>query len=226
VRTCFKSCVLVSVCLLVLVGCGGGRYLANPSAPPSDLGIEVMDNNLRVHLVHIIVSNGAGSWVKDAPWHEYVVRIQTTEKSVNIYKVAIVDPTGVERPAGIHPVQLQKQSEMLLKGYKAEGISMAMEVGGMATSVLTLIPFVGPAANLASMGVQQGDIYADVKDRENIQAEFQKRRLPIPLSLSDKADVRGSIFFPMIPKPRALIIMYIVEKGGGLEILKMPLEKR
>lgn len=224
-RTCLKSCVLVSACLLVLVGCGGGRYLANPSAPPSDLGIEVMGNNLRVHLVHIIVSNGAGSWVKDAPWHEYVVRIQTTEKSVNIYKAAIVDPTGVERPAGIHPVQLQKQSEMLLKHYKAEGVSAAMNVGGMAASILTLTPFVGPAVSLASMGVQRGGIYADTKDRENIQAEFQKRRLPTPLSLSDKADVRGSIFFPMIPKPRALIITYTV-KGSGLEILKMPLEKR
>ncbi len=225
------SCLgkVFSIFLLVcsLIGCaGGGRYIAEPSTP-AEIGISGSNDDLHVTLNCLICGNAAGSWVKDAPWHEYILTIKTPpEKSLTIFKVALIDPTGVERLCGAHPGQLEQASENLLKMYKNQGIFDAAVAGGMAASILTAVPFIGPAFNLAGMGFQQGSHYADAKEKEAIQAEFERRRLQIPASLSGKANVRGSVFFPTIPNPKALVMEYRVGKEmGETKTLNMPLEK-
>lgn len=209
-----------------LISCGGGRYVPDPSTPP-EIGISASTDDLNVTLNSLIAANTPGSWMKDAPWHEYILTIKTpADKSLTIFKMALVDPTGVERSSGAEPDQLQHASDQLVKTYKNQGIADAAAAGGIAASLLTSIPFIGPALNLAGMGVQHGWNYADAKEKETLQAEFDRRRLQLPLSLSENANVRGSVFFPTIPSPKALIIEYRVGRDGGeMKTLKMPLEK-
>jgi hypothetical protein len=222
---------MLFVFTIFLLGCffagcaGGGRYIKEPSAAP-EIGIFAASDDLHVTLNCLIYANGPGSWVKDAPWHEYIVSVKTPpDKSLTIFKMALVDPTGVERMSGAHPAQLKQASESLLKMYKSQGTLGAAAAGGMAASFLTAIPLLGPAFNIAGMGLQKSGRYADAKDQEEIAAEFQRRQLPFPLSLSANANVRGSFFFPVIPNPKALVIDYRVGKEMETKTLKMLLEK-
>ena len=222
---------MLFVFTIFLLGCffagcaGGGRYIKEPSAAP-EIGIFAASDDLHVTLNCLIYANGPGSWLKDAPWHEYVLSIKTPkDKILTIYKFALVDPTGVERMSGAHPVQLQKESETLLKIYQKEGISTAVMAGSVATAVLANIPLLGAATHLVLGGVGHSGRYADVKEGEAIQTEFKRRQLPFPLSLSEKADVRGSVFFPVIPNPKALVIEYRAGKAMESKTLKILLEK-
>jgi len=211
--------VVAVICFLSCAGTGA-RYIETPSTPPPETGISGSNSDLRVVLNCIICTDGPGSWVREAPWHEYIITVTTPpNKSLTINRVALIDPTGVQRVSGASPLQLRKASEELLKSYKRQGILAGATLGGMAAS--TAIPFIGPAFNAAGLAAQQSDMYASTKDQENINQEFARRSLPIPLSLSGNAHAKGSIFFPMIPNPRALLFQYRV--GQDEKTLEIPL---
>lgn len=53
--------------------------------------------------------------------------------------------------------------------------------------------------------------------------EFKKRLLPSPLELSEHTSVRGGVFSPLVPQPRALVITYQTGKGEGQ--VRLPLEQ-
>jgi len=68
--------------------------------------------------------------------------------------------------------------------------------------------------------------YAEVKDREAIQAEFTKRRIQY-LTMSGGGSITGSGFFPLVPSPKALAIDYVTQTKPypQMGILEVPLEK-
>jgi len=61
------------------------------------------------------------------------------------------------------------------------------------------------------------------KDRENILAEFNKRRFPEGVILSPGGQVVRSVFFPLVHNPKALVVE-IRRGSGNIESLKISLE--
>jgi hypothetical protein len=54
-----------------------------------------------------------------------------------------------------------------------------------------------------------------------IKAEFNRRRLPLPLSLAPGETRTGSLFFPMIPNPRSIDVNWSTGSGTGDSVLAL-----
>jgi hypothetical protein len=127
--------------------------------------------------------------------------------------------------------QLESESEMLAKGYKdffvgsAGGTAMVQAGAGAAAQAAISTGSMIPIYGLSYLSTVPGFLgpYLEAKDREAIEAEFAKRRLPSPLELSGGASLTGNVFFPLVPQPRALVITYRTAEGETQ--LKLPLEQ-
>jgi hypothetical protein len=52
-------------------------------------------------------------------------------------------------------------------------------------------------------------------NKKAIKKEFDRRRLPLPLTLRPGESRTGSLFFPMIPNPQALTLRWMGTAGDG-----------
>ena len=62
----------------------------------------------------------------------------------------------------------------------------------------------GPGLLVALPIAIGGTIYRNVSGRRDIEAEFTRRRLVLPLMLAPGQTAQGSLFFPITPGPRQL----------------------
>jgi len=126
----FKSFSISIVILLCLIASGcatKSRYIKHPTAPPPDAGVKAKKSGIEVILHYVITPNGQGSWVKDAPWVEYVVTIKNySNKSVSVTNYSLIDVRGVHIPSGADTDKLETESQYLVKIYKDMGISGAI----------------------------------------------------------------------------------------------------
>lgn len=221
--------------ILFLSACASSsRYISSPSAPPPDLGLSCQDSDLSVTLNYLILPDGPGSWVKGARWDEYVLTVRNLcEKTLTVEKLRLIDPRGLYIDSGIDPKQLEKMSEAMMKEYKDVGIMVAI---GAAPSVVAGAAVAAgafgtamSAAVLAPVALVGAPIYyfgkkhADQKDREAVESEFTRRKLSCPMSLSGAATIEGSVFYPIIPNPKALVIDYRI--GNEMKVLEVSLDK-
>lgn len=240
VRVSQLSSLLALLSVALGMGCATTRYVSAPAAPPPELGISSNDENLSVTVDSLIVPNGPGSWVKGARWDEYQLTIRNlSNERTTIMHVRLIDPRGLYIDSGADPWQLERTSEMLAEEYKTAGLSMVVgtapalitglaatsgSVGG-AMAAATAAPFVGLAAPFIIMGSE----VARWKDREHIQDEFNERQLGTHgahFTLSGDATITGSVFFPLIPNPRALVIDYsLAQDMASVKSLEVTLEK-
>ena len=211
----FPSLAIIILSLFALGGCAATtRHIANPS-PPKDVGLKAAADELEVELHHVIVPDGPGSWVKGAKWTEWVVSVKNLRKGdVTIYRINLIDSRGAFiSPDYSSPYQLETASEIIGKGQArsqaAGAATTAIGYAGMALGAATGIPLLGAIISYA------GGTYAwqqahtiDAKDREAVVAEFKKRTLPAYLQLSGGGQVKGSVFFPIVPEPQSLVVTY------------------
>lgn len=231
---------IITVLLIVgfLSGCASSsRYIATPTAPPPDLGISSKDDNLSVTLNYLILPNGLGAWVKGARWDEYVLTVRSIcNKALTVEKIRLIDPRGLYIESGADPEQLETLSEALAEQYKDIGISVAIwavpsalvgvaiattSIGtavGVATAAAVLAPVVLVAAPIYYFGKQ----HAKQQDKEAIQRELTRRRLST-FTLSGNATITGSVFYPIIPNPKALVVDYRI--GSEMKVLEISLDK-
>ena len=218
-----------------LSGCAttGSRYIAVPSAPPPTLRISSTDDRLNISLDYIIIPNGPGAWVKDAGWDEYVITVRNiSDKTLTVERIRLIDPRGLYIDSGINPFQLETLSEALVEQYKDAGIAVVIgAVPAVVTGVAAGAGAIGTAVGAATVGVITAPLvpiyllgrqHAKVKDQEAIIREFTRRRLST-FTLSGNATISGSVFFPIIPNPKALVVNYRI--GNDMKVLEVPLEK-
>ncbi|NOY65650.1 MAG: hypothetical protein GXO97_09715 [Nitrospirae bacterium] len=98
------------------------------------------------------------------------------------------------------------------------GAAVAAGSYGAATGMM----FLAPVAAIAGPVYLPGRHYADQKDREAIEQEFNRRNLR-SITLAGNASIQGSVFYPIIPNPRALVFTYRI--GNKTKVLKVSLEK-
>jgi hypothetical protein len=222
--------VLVLVCVTVfLTGCVTNkkyRLAKEGGAPEQPLSLGFTAPNAELRLSTVIVFKGPGSWKREAKWDEYVIKLTNRgEQPLTVESAELFDLKGVLQRPGTDPWQLEKLSATNWDKYGSTGVQVlagaglaatyvGMEVGaaagglmsggtaaaaGGATVALAVIP-VFAVVDITTVAVMNHN------NKKKVVAEFDRRRLHLPLTLAPGATVSGSLFFPMTPGPQRLAL--------------------
>jgi hypothetical protein len=211
---------LACAALCVLTGCVSARYklASTDTLPARALNVHFPPAPLDANLANVITDGGPGSWKREAFWDEYVVEFHNSgEQPLQIASVSLVDFAGTSRAAGEDPWVLEQESKTLEMKFRDSGMAFAriaaprvlvtsaepvaiasVGIGTAGAAVATTVTAVAlPVYGLA--------IWSTNRHRKSaIEAEFNRRRLTLPLSIAPGETRTGSLFFPMVPNPRSL----------------------
>jgi hypothetical protein len=190
---------------------------------------------LEASLYTLIIPGGPGSWKKEAFWDEYVVTFHNSgDQPFQVASIKLVDFTGSPRQPGDDPWKLERESKSLAKRYQDAGMTVVRvaaprvlvtaaessraagaAIGGAgaataATATAVALPLYG--ATVLGMNLH---------NKKSIKAEFNRRRLRLPLALAAGETRTGSLFFPLVPNPQSLIVSWSSESDGGDSVLPL-----
>lgn len=228
---------------LLLTGCVSNKYKAASAlgAQPQLMSINLGGEPVRSRLDAVIIYQGPGSWKKSAYWDELLVTFTNdTAEPVTLTASSLVDYAGTIVSAGVDPWQLEKASRSQRDRYNQAGINFAlntlgyaaftygaagagMMVGAAMTSTWGGLA-AGATVGLAAVPVTAIVVYAkNQKHKRQIEAEFSRRRIAMPIALAPGESRNGSLFFPMTVSPSSLRLEWA--KGGdrGSSTLPLPM---
>lgn len=222
--------VLCACCLLFgASGCVSNRYkMAEKKtlSPPVALNLTTAPSDppplFTPTVATVIVFRGPGSWKRDAYWDEYVLKISNSTPDPVVIDSAKLFAKGdaVVLP-GPQPWRLEKESRDAWRYNFGLAKDVTVRVGTGVLAVTT-----GVAAGIAAGGgfwvastaavvggmvlvagpVIGGTIYRNVSGKHEVEAEFNRRRLVLPVTLSPGQTTEGSLFFRITPGPRELVL--------------------
>jgi len=147
---------------------------------------------------------------KNNNWVQYAVQVKNTGPTpVHLVSAHLVDGNGVYRD---QPKAIEETYNNSGTGGTAAsaGLGMLGQVAGI------FIPYAGTAAGLA--GAARGPMEAEAQRKF---AEELKQRILPPETLDPDGEATGVYLFPIVSKPRVLVIEYTVD--GTPRTLRMPL---
>lgn len=219
---------LVVVMLIISItgsGCAFSQYkLAKKDIPPPiEMDLSLSQLPIEVLLNSVIIYKGPGSWKREAYWDEYIVSIANLGRlPLSIKSATLIDFQDNYNIAGSDPWKLEKQSKAWWKKTQASGTGITIVLGGgTAVSALALASAVGTMSTgsavigvigaagvviLPVVGVSY--IVGNIRGRSKIEKEFNRRRLVLPVTIPVAQVVQGSLFFPISPGPKCLILNY------------------
>ncbi|HEV7610578.1 MAG TPA: hypothetical protein VGO37_01735 [Steroidobacteraceae bacterium] len=229
--------LLAGAAASLLMGCVSPKYKAARNAPPArPLDVRFpAQAPLDATLNTLITFGGPGSWKREAFWDEYVVSLHNEgDQPVQVASVTLVDYAGIPRSAGDDPWALERQSKDLEKRYRDAGMTFA-RMAGPRVLAATAEPAVMTTAGVGSAGAAAAAATTAVAlpvygltvlginshNKSAIKAEFNRRRLPLPLRLGPGETRTGSLFFPMVPNPRSLALDWTSESGKSNSVLAL-----
>lgn len=209
-------------------GCVSTKYKLAPQGTPTAAVLNLVAAPSPIEaIVHtVIVFKGPGAWKREAYWDEYVITIANRgDQPVTLESATLVDFRGLQVTTGDNPWTL----ETLSRRYQAEvadKVGDVLKVGGAtvltaaaAGSVLVfggmqIATQAGAAAVLggaftlaaAAVAIPVYTIVGNVNGRNNVEAEFKRRRLALPAFLVPGQIVQGSLFFRVSPGPQRLTL--------------------
>jgi len=222
--------------------CVATKYkLAKKNTPPvQPLNITFPPSPpLQPTLATLISYGGPGSWKREALWDEYVVTLENHgERPLTVESATLADSSGVPYAAGSNPWALEKQSKMLEKQYRDHGQAFMRAAGpgvlivgvGAATvsaaasggvfisagvagaAVATVV--VLPVYYIAVLGINH-------HNKKAVMTEFNRRRLPLPVTLAPGETRTGSVFYPMVRSPGSLTLYWSNDPGGATAMLSL-----
>src|SRR3984893_11032310 len=221
----------------VLSACVSPNYkFADKGTPPAHaLNRHFPPASLDANLTSVITDGSPGSWKREAFWDEYLVALRnTSDQPLQLVGATLVDFAGTPRSAGDDPWALERESKTLERKYRDSGMAFAriaaphVLVAG-AEPVVIANAGIGTAgaaaaatATAVALPVYGVAIWSINRHRKSaITAEFNRRRLPLPLSLAPGETRTGSLFFPMVPNPRSLDLNWSNESGTGDSVLSL-----
>lgn len=174
----------------------------------------------------VIVYQGPGSWKRAAYWDEYVVTLANRGPTpFTIESATLTDFQSQGVTPGDNPWDLEKQSHR----YEARVLSSVgdvLKVGGAtvltstaaggvavlgalsASSQLGVAMVVGGTVMFAAatVVVPVWSVVANINGRHDVEAEYRRRRLTLPLFLVPGQVAQGSFFFRISPGPQRLVL--------------------
>ena len=228
-RNAWRALGLAAAAVVALSGCAGTRKLDKP-LPVQDTGAVAYaaDDRVAATIDAVIVRDGPGSWVKNAEWDEYLLRVRATSREpVEIVGVVVVDSLGTPlKPQGSRSA-LVDASERTAKRYKDSGIEVhaglragtllgasAVAAGaGLATGYAAAAAYSAAAATAAVGMLAMAPVLAVAGavrgvQNHNVDEEIKRRRTPLPLSLAAEEERRVDTFFPFAPAPERVEVKY------------------
>jgi hypothetical protein len=216
--------VLAAMSICLLAACVSPKYKRadKNAAAPVPLNVKFPSSALEASLYTEISDGGPGSWKREAFWDEYVVTVHNPgDQAINVTSVALTDYEGVPRPAGSDPWALEKESKTLERRYRDAGVAFA-RIAAPRVIGTTAEPGVVASAGIGSTGAAAAatatatavaiPVYGmtvlgiNMHNKKAIKKEFDRRRLPLPLTVGPGETRTGSLFFPMTPNPQALTL--------------------
>lgn len=199
--------------------------------PPQALNWTAGDASGDVVLQSIIIFKGPGSWKREARWDEYMVAITNRGPDPLVIEAAVlIDLLGVPREWGVDPWQLERLSYTNWDKYGKTGLKLVAGAGAVALYIGAVSGVTLGAGLWAAPGAAAGagagagaaaalalvpvvaviDITAvaimNSQNKKKVMAEFNRRRLPLPLTIASEKSATGSFFFPMTPGPKKFIL--------------------
>lgn len=234
--------VLLSTTLLS-TGCVSSKYQAASAlgAQPQRMDFDLAGGPVKSRLDAVIIYQGPGSWKKAAYWDELLITFTNdAHEPVTLTAASLVDYAGATVPAGADPWQLEKASRAQRDRYTQAGVSFALNTlgyaaltygaagAGMLVGAAMTNTWGGLAAGatvgLVAVPVTAIVIYANnQKHRHQIEGEFSRRRLVMPLALAPGETRQGSLFFPMTVGPRSLRLEWTGGTARRLSDLPLPM---
>jgi hypothetical protein len=227
----------VALTSLLFAGCVSGKYKMAPkqSAAPS-LELKAAEPAAEATLHGVVVFHGAGSWKRDAYWDEYLLTVTSPpDGPLTLEAVSLFDVTEISNFPGSNPWAIEKTSRDRLKVAKRTGRNIALGAGataawvGSAMLVASNITIWGGATNATAVAaggaafigiplVAVGSGVRTLVARHGINREFDRRRLVLPLTLPAGESRSGSLFFPVTPGPRRLLLQFKAATGDTHEL--------
>ena len=217
-------------------GCVSNKYkeAKKDTPPPELLNVTFAPAPLEATLNTVITYNGPGSWKREAFWDEYVVTLHNPgSQPLTISSTALTDFAGTLRPEGSDPWALEKESKTLEQKYHDAGIAFVrytapgvVIAGAGAGFAMASFASAGAASAAAVCLVALPVYYVGVltinhHNRVAMEAEFNRRRLALPLTLAPGETRTGSCFLPMVTSPRSLALHWSSESGSGDTVLSL-----
>jgi len=225
----YRNAVRVLVCLGVgfaLAGCVTSKKyrLAKEGVPPATaLGWKATVPSAELTLESVIIFKGPGSWKREARWDEYVVRLENRGADrLHLDSVELFDVLGQPQGPGSDPWQLEKLSYTNWDKYGKTGLKLLAGAGAvtlyagaaMATAMSGIAGGASAGGAVVLLDVIPIVALVDVtavavinhQNKGKVQAEFDRRRLVLPLAIEPRSSIAGSFFFPMTPGPQRLVV--------------------
>ncbi len=226
-----------------LTGCISNKYQAASAlgAQPQRMDVELGGGPMKTRLDAVIIYQGPGSWKKSAYWDEFLLTFTNgSDEKVTLTAASLADYSGAGVPAGTDPWQLEKASLAQRDRYMRVGVSFALNTIGYAAFTYGAVgagAFVGAAMTSTWGGMATGAVAGVVavpvtaivvyannqKHKHQIEGEFTRRRVALPLILSPAEAHTGSFFFPMTVSPQALRLEWIKGAERGTIVLPLPM---
>lgn len=225
--------VAILLMSLALTGCVTSKKYKmatkQGALPPQALNWAAGDAAGDVVLQSVIIFKGPGSWKREARWDEYTVAITNRGLDPLVIEAAVlIDLLGVPREWGVDPWQLEKLSYTNWDKYGKTGLKLVAGAGAVAIYIGAVSGVTLGAGLWAAPGAAAGagagaaaalvllpvvavvDITAvaimNNQNKKKVLAEFNRRRLPLPVTIAPEKSVAGSFFFPMTPGPKKLFL--------------------
>jgi hypothetical protein len=212
----------MAVCLVLLCGCVSAKYKsAAEKTTPALLNLTREQAPLIVTVQSVIVYRGSGSWKRDAYWDEYVVSVTNQGRTpASLETVALTDFTGTPSSPSDNPWELEKQSRTREEQLKANIKDVTIQVGGnyviMSGAVMGGLAVGGWLGGIVVLpAFVAGTIYSNVHSRHQIENEFARRHIVLPMPIAPGQTVQGSLFFQISPSPRQ--IAFLVQNDGAYQ---------
>jgi len=226
-RALFRVLFFVGVATL-LGGCVTSKkykMVKKDEAPAKPVVLNLTSANKELTLATVIVFKGPGSWKREAKWDEYVVELANPgDHPFTIESAELFDLQGKLQQPGTDPWRLEKLSATNWSKYGSTGVQVLAGAGLVATYVGIEIGTAAGAIMGGSAAATGGaavalaviPVFAVVdltavavmnhNNKKKVVAEFDRRRLVLPLALAPGATATGSFFFPMTPGPQRLVV--------------------
>ena len=222
---------------LFFTGCVSSRYKEAPkdTPPPQTLNVAFPTKPIEAMLGSIITFDGPGSWKRDAFWDEYVVLLRNPGgQPLTVSTFTLVDLAGTGREPGVNPWALEQESKTLEQKYKDAGLAFVryttpwVLITGAGAAAVGSAGLYSAAAGTAAIAtlVALPIYYTAVLtinhyNKVAMEKEFDHRRIVLPLTLAPGESRTGSLFFPMVPSPRALHLQWSGGTTSGEAVLPL-----
>jgi hypothetical protein len=222
---------LLAAALSIMTACVSPKYKRadNQTPPVQPLNVKFPSSMLDTSLYTVISDGGPGSWKREAFWDEYVISMHNDgERVLTIADATVTDYAGAVRAAGTDPWALERESKTLEKRYREAGIAFA-RIAAPRVIVSAAEPGVVASAGIGASGAAAAatatavalPVYGatvfgiNMHNKAAIKKEFNRRRIPLPLTLGPGETRTGSFFFPMVPNPQSLTLRWTSSAGEG-----------